>query len=104
MRALSAGLCGTDFAHHRHFTDQAETWRKSMVNQLNQAFVDNAGADGWEYRAGPELWKKVKPFEYAPPSPMLALQTHWVSLLSLVLWTIAGLLLAARSARRLEVV
>ena len=59
MRTLSAGLCGTDYAHHRHFTDQAETWRKSMVTQLNEAFAAAAGAAGWEYRAGPELWKRV---------------------------------------------
>jgi ABC-2 type transport system permease protein len=104
MRTLSAGLCGTDYAHHRHFTDHAETWRKGMVDQLNEAFADNAGAAGWEYRAGPELWKKVRPFEYTSPGPSLALDTHWVSVLSLLLWCALGLALAFRSARRMEVV
>ena len=104
MRSLSAGLCGTDFAHHRHFTTHAEDWRKAMVDQLNTEFVNKAGSEGWEYRAGPELWKKVPPFEYEFPAPALALETHWVSILSLLLWCSLSFLLALRSARRLEVV
>jgi ABC-2 type transport system permease protein len=104
MRTLSAGLCGTDFVHHRHFTDHAEAWRKAMVNQLNAAFADNAGAKGWEYRAGPELWEKVPPFNYDAPKPYFALETHWMSVFSLLLWCCVGLFLAIRSARRLEVV
>ena len=41
MRTLSAGLCGTDFAHHRHFTDHAESWRKAFVEVLNKAFAES---------------------------------------------------------------
>ena len=104
MRSLSAGLCGTDFAHHRHFTTHAEDWRKAMVDQLNTEFVNKAGSEGWEYRAGRELWKKVPPFQYEFPAPALALETHWVSILSLLLWCSLSFVLALRSARRLEVV
>ena len=75
-----------------------------MVTQLNVAFVENAGAEGWAYRAGPELWKKVPPFEYSYPSPTLALRTHWVSIGTLLLWLAISLGLAFRSSRRLEVV
>ena len=41
MRALSTALCGTDFEHHRHFSDYAESWRKSFVEVLNKEFAEN---------------------------------------------------------------
>ena len=104
MRTLSAGLCGTDYAHHRHFTEYAETWRKGLVTQMNAAFADNAGVEGWEYRAGPELWKKVPPFAYEEPPPRFALSTHLLSAAALALWLLLALGLALWSARKVEVV
>ena len=86
MRTLSSGLSGTDFAHHRHFTDYAEGWRKALVAQLNQAFAENAGADGWDYRAGPELWENAPPFDYEAPGASFALSTHLPSVLALFFW------------------
>lgn len=104
MRALSAALCGTDYAHHRHFTDYAERWRKGFVKYLDDAFAANAGAEGWDYRAGPELWKKAPPFAYEAPGVGFALADQLPSLLSLLAWLLAAAALARRSARRVRVV
>lgn len=104
MRALSAGLSGTDVAHHQHFTAYAERWRKRLVEQLNTAFAEQAGADGWAYKAGPELWEKAPPFEYDPPGVGFALGTHGRSLAALGLWLLIALGLARASARRIRVV
>ncbi len=104
MRTLSAGLCGTDFTHHRHFMEYAETWRKALVNQLNEAFAANAGAEGWEYKAGPELWKEAPEFEYVAPGAGFALKAHTTSALALLMWLALALALALRSARRVRVV
>ena len=104
MRELSAGICGTDFAHHRHFTDYVELWRKRLVTQLNRDFASNAGSAGWEYKAGPELWKKVPAFDYQPPSGFSAFKTHRVSVIALLFWLVATMLLARRSAHKVRVV
>ncbi len=103
MRSLSAGLCGTDYAHHRHFTEYTEGWRKSLVTMLNKAFADNAGDAGWDYKAGPEVWKNAPAFNYAEPSPTFALQVHLRSVLALALWAFLSLGLALRSAQRVRV-
>ncbi len=103
MRALSAGLCGTDYAHHRHFTGYTETWRQALVGQLNQAFADEAGTEGWSYRAGPELWSKAPPFAYAAPGTGFALRTHLFSAGVLGGWLLLALALARRSSRRVTV-
>ena len=104
MRALSAGLCGSDFAHHRHFTDYAEGWRQALVDRLNATFAKRAGALGWDYRAGSELWKNSPPFTYQSPSAGFALRTHLVDVLSLLLWLALALGLAVGSARRVRAV
>ncbi len=104
MRALSAGLCGTDYAHHRHFTGYTERWRKSLVLQLNEAFGRDAGAEGWAYTAGPDLWKQAPPFEYRPPGLGFALREHAFSFGALLGWLFLALGLALRSARRVRVV
>lgn len=104
MRALSAGLSGTDVAHHRHFTEYAEGWRKALVEQLDTAFAERAGAQGWAYKAGPELWDEAPPFEYAPPGVGFALRTHGLSLLALGLWLLLAAGLAHVAARRIRTV
>lgn len=104
MRSLSAGLCGTDYAHHRHFTEHVETWRKSFVGYLNIAFAENAGEEGWDYKASPDLWKKAPPFSYDAPRSDFAIRTHLRSLGALLFWLILALGLALRSAQRVKVV
>ncbi|MFT5435352.1 MAG: ABC-2 type transport system permease protein [Myxococcota bacterium] len=104
MRGLSAGLSGTDFAHHRHFTDYAEQWRKELVGSLNTAFADQAGADGWEYKAGADLWKKTPPFAYISPAPSFALREHLISIAALFFWLIIAIGAALRSAARVKAV
>ena len=103
MRTLSAGLSGTDYAHHRNFMDHVETWRKSLVAMLNKAFAEEAGDEGWEYKAGPELWKKAPPFVYEEPGALFALKSHLTSLLALGIWALIALALALRSAGKVRV-
>jgi ABC-2 type transport system permease protein len=104
MRSLSAGLSGTDYAHHRHFTDYAESWRQAFIDQLNEAFSERAGNEGWNYRAGPELWKQAPPLDYRAPSAAFALETHALSLVSLLCWFVLAFALAFMAARRVKVV
>lgn len=104
MRSLSAGLCGTDYAHHRHFTDYTEAWRKGLVAQLNTAFGEQAGAEGWAYRAGPELWKQAPPFDYTAPGLGFVWRHHAFDIGVLLAWLALALGLAWRSARRVRVV
>ena len=104
MRALSAGLCGTDYHHHSRFTEAAEAWRKGLVGQLNEAFAKKGGAKGWDYKAGPDLWQKVPPFSYSAPAIAQAAATHLVSIVALLLWLVVAIGLALASARRVRVV
>lgn len=104
MRTLSAAFSGTDVAHHRHFTRYAEAWRQEFVDSLNAAFAKNAGAQGWAYRAGPEVWKNAPSFDYAPPSPTFGFDHHLLSALALLGWLLAAGALARWAAGRVKAV
>ena len=103
IRNLSAGLCGTDLAHHQHFSAHTEQWRKSFVDYLNKAFAKDSGAEGWDYRAGPELWKKAPPFTYQEPGADFAIGNHMLSLGALLFWFALAFFLALASSRRVRV-
>ena len=103
MRTLSSGLSGTDYAHHRHFTTAVEEWRKSFVTYLNVSFAENAGTEGWNYQADPQVWKNAPAFTYTPPTIHFALQNNLLSLLSLLLWTLITVTIASWSANRIKV-
>ncbi len=104
VRALSMGLAGTDFAHHRAFASAAERHRRVLVTHLNDDFAKNAGAEGWSYRAGKAVWEAVPPFVHTPPSPGWALARQALSAGLLLAWVAVAGLCAWWSARRIRVV
>ena len=104
MSTISASLCGTDFNHHRHFSDAAEGWRKSFIYMLNDTFAKDAGADGWNYKAGAEVWKKAPPFRYEAPNLRFALNQVVNDFAMLCVWCLTSVLLAGVSVQRLKVV
>jgi len=103
IRSLSAALAGTDFDHHRDFTAKAEVYRRALVDRLNQDFAKNAGAAGWDYKAGRELWETAPRFEYELPPASWALSRQWPALAWLLAWTLLAAVLAVRGAHRQKV-
>jgi ABC-2 type transport system permease protein len=98
VRAFSMGVAGTDFDEHRGFSTAAEGHRRRMQDVLSQDLVEHADGHGeqhFSYRAAPELWAKVPPFEHRPASALLAVRRNLRSLAMLC----AGLLLSVFLAR-----
>lgn len=103
IRSLSAALAGTDFAHHRAFQIDAEQYRRKLVQAMNEDFAANAGIDGWDYKAGRELWEKAPGFEHQPPGLSWALAGQAVALGLLGAWLLLAWAAAWWSARRMRV-
>lgn len=86
VRALSMDAAGTDFAHHRNFTNAAEQHRRLIQNIVSEdlvAHADPLGGQHFAYQSGPELWKRIPAFTYHPPAATWALQRSGRSLLAL---------------------
>lgn len=107
LRSVSMALAGTDFAAHRHFSLAAEAHRRLMQDAISAdlvAHADPRGAGHFDYQAGAELWSRIAPFEYAPPSArdalaraataVAALALHALAMAAWLAWAVA------RRARR----
>jgi ABC-2 type transport system permease protein len=90
INALSMGLAGTDFAHHRDFAQAAESYRRMLVKQMNDDMTYHAGKQDFSYLAQPAVWQSVAGFEYDAPSAGWALRNQAVSLSLLALWFVAA--------------
>ncbi|CUI60720.1 ABC transporter permease subunit [Achromobacter xylosoxidans] len=99
VRALSAAMAGTDFAHHRDFTTAAEQQRRVIQDIVSADLVAHADTlehQHFSYQANPSLWARVPPFRYQPPAAGWALHQARLSLLMLA----AALLLSVAFAWR----
>jgi ABC-2 type transport system permease protein len=107
LRAFSMALAGTDFSHHRHFSEAAEGQRRLLQEIVSDDLIRHADPLGdrhFSYKAGPELWAKLPRFHYDAPPLSFTLREHWPGLLVLVLAFAAALAFARASvSRRLAV-
>ncbi len=101
IRSLSQGLAGTDVAHHRHFAQAAEQYRRRFVRVLNDDITRNASnTDYARYRGDVDLWRRAPTFSYAPPPLREVLRNTAVDAMTLGGWLVASLLAAVLAVRR----
>ncbi len=103
VRALSAAIAGTDFAHHRDFTTAAEQQRRVIQDIVSADLVAHADTQEhlhFSYQASPSLWARVPPFKYQPPAAGWALHQARLSLLMLGAALLLSLLFAWRAVAR----
>lgn len=109
IRSLSMAAAGTDFAGHRRFLEQAETYRYALVQRLNamQAekvrysddTADDAGADRRK-RVSAGNWRVIPDFTFVAPSGDVLVRAALPGLAILLGWlATAGALLAVASRR-----
>lgn len=102
VRSLSMALAGTDFAHHRHFVQAAESYRRAIQRVMNDDIKLSSRA-GVPYVAGPEVWSNVPAFEYQTPGAAWALVTQTFSLAALIGWAALSLLLLRAALRSVAI-
>jgi len=102
IQASSTALAGTDFAHHRHFIDTAERYRRDLVNRMNADGMAHS-AQGTERHTNDErLWSQIPEFAYSAPRLGMASMPAWPAFAALLAWlAVAGssLTVTARGLR-----
>ena len=102
VRDLSMGLAGTDNRHARHFAEAAEGHRRDLVRALNADLAEHGAELGFQYQAGPDLWRSMPRFRYEPPGAASDLRANELAGLSLLGWLAGLTVLAGRAARSLR--
>jgi len=116
VQALSMGLSGTDLAHHLHFAQAAEDYRRFFVQMMNGDLKDNDFTEARRpsspsnptdlvYMRNREFWEKVPPFVYAPPGLDWIARQNGIAAVALTTWLLvavaAGAIAVKRFARKL---
>jgi ABC-2 type transport system permease protein len=103
-RTLSMALAGTDEAHDREFAAAAARYRTAMLTTLNGELASSGRFNTFDYTRGRDLWEKVPPFDYDPPSASWALAQRAWSASVLGAWLVASAIAAtwSVSSMRLE--
>lgn len=69
MQRLSPALAGTDFDQHRAFIDQAEHYRRALVDRMNADGTAHAVRPGEAaHTADITLWSSIPAFAFVPPA------------------------------------
>jgi ABC-2 type transport system permease protein len=99
VRSVSMALAGTDFEQHRDFASAAETYRRRLIQTMNDAVASNAV--GYTGDAGP--WSRVDAFEYVAPGVTWVLGNERWALTALAAWLLVAALSASVAVRRLQI-
>lgn len=110
LRQLSMAAAATDLSAHLRFLEQAEAYRYTMVQQLNQLQADgvtyaddtaqDADADRRK-RVDSGAWQEIPHFDFQPQAKSTVLQAMLPGLLTLVAWLVLVLLALRWATRRL---
>ena len=103
MQLASMELSGTALTQHLEFTGQAEQYRRDLIADMNRDITFNSEAGRADYRAGPELWASIEPFEYKPASLATLLSRLGPSFMVMFLWLALSIVAGVLAVRKVKV-
>ncbi|PSJ36327.1 ABC transporter permease [Allosphingosinicella deserti] len=110
LRSLSMSAAGTDFAGHRRFLEQAESYRYDLVQRLNRlqaervTYANDTASDAdadRRKRIAASHWERMPDFAYRPPDAGTLASGALPGLSIILLWLALAALLLGRASRRL---
>lgn len=100
---VSAMLAGTDFDQHRAFIDQAERYRRDLVDRMNADGMAHAVKPGEAaHTADIGLWSRIPAFTFVPPALSRSAGTVAWPLVALLGWLMLAAGLLVRTSRNLK--
>lgn len=104
LRSISMSLAGSDWAHHLHFAESAEAYRRFIVKRMNDEVTYNSVSREYDKNVrGRELYAQVPDFQYQSPPLTWSLDTQTLALALLVTWSIAAVFALVWATRRMKV-
>ena len=89
VRNFSMSLSGSDLRSAFAFQEQAELYRFNMVKYLNNYLRDFSRTGEWDKTAPSSIYSKIPDFTFIPNSTSTVLLHNILSIISLLIWTIA---------------
>jgi ABC-2 type transport system permease protein len=109
IRNISMTLSGTDFSSYVHFQNEAEQYRYQLaqtMNELQIKYISNEKPKPGDkpQAIGREHWQEFPDFRYSFQSIQHAVDREALSIISLVLWSLAGVLLIITLSKKVKAI
>ncbi len=105
VRNLGMSLAGTDVYHHFDFMSKAETYRRMIIKQMNDAQAYGGSKTGdWDWTVKADFWNTIPDFVYQPPSIRQSFQQHRPEVIALLVWVLALVLVIQFFSNRLSTI
>lgn len=101
-QASSASIAGSDFTHHRAFIDDAEHYRRDLVNAMNADGMAHSAHGTERHKNDATLWSAIPEFAYRAPPLGAPSATALPALAALLFWLGLSALLLHLASRRLR--
>ena len=103
LRDWSMAAAGTDYAHHLHFADVAEAYRRQLVDYSYDALLNTPYGALYKDVLVSREWFEARPdFDYTPMGVGDGVRSAVPSLLILLVWSLAAVGLAGWAVQRLK--
>lgn len=103
VRNLSMGLSQSDFHHQLKFVQDAEQYRRYLINNLNTKMAYGGSKTGdWDWKVDPVYWTTVKDFEYNRPSMQWSLKNYTWELMMLATWGLLSVILFVLTSKKMK--
>jgi ABC-2 type transport system permease protein len=103
VRAISMGMAETDRRAHQDFARAAESYRRTLIQIINDDIKNNAKTGDTSYKNGRQLWERVPPFKYRARELNTVLAAHGGDFGLLLFGFVAACLLTGWSVRTMKV-
>lgn len=105
VRNLSMGLSQSDYQHQLKFINDAELYRRYLINNLNTKMAYGGSKTGdWDWTVDAEYWESVNDFDYKRPSIGWSMKNYAFEAFVLVLWLLVAGSLFVFTARKFETI
>lgn len=103
IRNLSMGLSQSDYQHQLKFVEDAENYRRYLMNNLNLKMAyGGSKTNDWDWKVDATYWQTVKDFEYMRPSFTWSMKNYKYEAAILLTWLLLSVLLFAFTANKMK--
>jgi len=102
LRSLSMATSGTGLVDQERFNQTVQDFRIGMIRQMNNELIENTTMKDPLYIAGEEVFGKVKPYRYNPPTLSESFEGQRMNLVLLAAWCALMAAFAFAAVRRLR--
>jgi ABC-2 type transport system permease protein len=105
VRNISMGLAQSDYLHQLQFLEEAETYRRSIIKNLNDKMAYGGSKTGdWDWTVDASFWETVPDFDYKRPTIQWSTRQYHLELAWMLMWVVFSGMLVFFTAQKMKTI